>query len=108
MVIWTDDLSKLFDEHLTDDYNDPVYGVCTYFWGDERGVHVNPFGYIAIRVPGATRANIRINKCGIITRLVFFDDVCFKPDIGCYKESVRQLTNKLIGRKFKLPLIPGR
>lgn len=65
------------------------YNMYTYLW-DMGAVRWNgDVGYIAIRVPGATRGCIAVDKAYTITDVVFYDDVCF-GQIGCYEHGISE------------------
>lgn len=59
----------------------------------------------SIRFPGATRGHVIVNKNMIIKSIVLYEDTCFGNGIGCYKESVKIITDKFIGTKLELKLI---
>ncbi len=76
------------------------YNMYTYLWDMGAARWENDVGYIAIRVPGATRGYIAINKAYIITDVVFYDDVCFER-VECYHRSiVDYIKGKYIGSVF--------
>lgn len=76
------------------------YNMYTYLW-DMGAVRWNSdVGYIAIRVPGATRGCIAVDKAYTITDVVFYDDVCF-GQIGCYEHGISEyIKGKYIGSTF--------
>lgn len=76
------------------------YNMYTYLWDMGAVRWKGDVGYIAIRVPGATRGYIAINKAYIITDIVFYDDVCFER-VGCYHRSIADyIKGKYIGSVF--------
>lgn len=55
----------------------------------------------AIRVPGATRGCLYVEKeTGLISNIVFDDYTSFHEKIGCYEKSIRKLIPKWIGKKL--------
>lgn len=76
------------------------YNMYTYLWDMGAVRWKDNIGYIAIRVPGATRGYIAINKAYIITDVAFYDDVCFER-VECYHRSiVDYIKGKYIGSVF--------
>lgn len=76
------------------------YNMYTYLWDMGAVRWKDSIGYIAIRVPGATRGYIAINKAYIITDVAFYDDVCFER-VECYHRSiVDYIKGKYIGSVF--------
>lgn len=72
----------------------------TYLWKMGAVEWTDDVGYIAIRVPGATRGYIQINKDYVITNVKFYPDVCFQK-IKCYSKDIRAyIRSKYIGMKF--------
>lgn len=76
------------------------YNMYTYLWDMGAIRWKDNVGYIAIRVPGATRGHIAIDKAYVITDVVFYDDVCFER-VECYHRCiVDYIKDKYIGSKF--------
>lgn len=72
----------------------------TYLWDMGAVRWDGDVGYIAIRVPGATRGCIAVDKAYTITDVVFYDDVCF-GQIGCYEHGISEyIKGKYIGSTF--------
>lgn len=58
-------------------------------------------GYIAFRVPGATRGNIVVNAANKIIDVIFFYDMCFEGMAKCYdKAIIGYIRSKYIGAEF--------
>ena len=55
----------------------------------------------AIRVPGATRGCLYVEKeTGLISNIVFDDHTCFSENIGYYERSIKNIISKWIGKKL--------
>ncbi len=106
MTCYYNSQTKFMDNYLTDELkkiNEKwKFDVnCTSLWyGDV--FHSKGARRIAMRVPGATRGHIEIDKNNIIIDVVFYEDVAFVEDgrtnIGCYNKDIIEASKNIIGQ----------
>lgn len=86
-------------------YKDCEYNSCwrTYLWDAdvERAVQGKKT-LIAFRVPGATRGHIEVDDNLIIKDIVFYEDVCFSNNLGCYVKNAKEIIPKFLGTKLEV------
>ena len=102
---FTEDLDKrLLNSFSKDDFTKSMYK--SYLWaGDVENCLKGKDNIIAFRAPGATRGHLKVEKINselIIREIVFYESTCFSHNIGCYKESVKELIPLYIGKVLEL------
>ena len=102
---FTEDLDKhLLNCFSKDNFTKSMYK--SYLWaGDVENCLKEKDEFIAFRAPGATRGHLKVEKINndlIIREIVFYESTCFSNNIGCYKESVKELIPLYIGKVLEL------
>lgn len=90
------ELTKDMNNYLLPEYKseeDPGFALRSYLLSYKEDVYV-------IRVPGATRGYIKIDKNNVIIEVKFYDDNCFNKGWACFDKSLKEIENKYIGYKL--------
>jgi len=103
--------TKDCDAYLLPQYKDMAteFNAGTYL--HNRGVQETDektgMGYVAFRVPGATRGTIVIHQ-DIVKDISFNEDTCFSKSIGCYDPKIKEeIPAKWIGQAWKVDYVGG-
>lgn len=100
---FTEELDKY--NHVYEQFKDKEYAGCwrTYLWEpDVKNAVQGKENLVAFRVPGATRGHVKVDDNLIIQDIVFYEDTCFSHNIGCYKESIKEVIPKFLGTKLEI------
>lgn len=90
------------DKHLKDIWKEVA---------DELDLHsyITPYdenddttGVWYIRHPGATRGRVQVNEDMKILSITLTPRLCYSPELGCYKESLKGALDKFIGTTLEL------
>ena len=73
----------------------------------ETSERYNPGKVVVFRVPGATRGHLVIEN-DLVKDIIFYDETCFDPRIGCYNPKIREeIPKKWIGKEWTVPYVGG-
>lgn len=100
MTEFIGDITEFIDEYLEDSMKE-------YSWLKTYILQPETYGsdklLCAIRLPGATRGHIEVDKNNIIKEIKFYEDSCFgegKNSLSCYKKEVIKAVEKYIGQEL--------
>lgn len=90
---YINDLTKFMDSMIAINKHPKFCSAYLYIWGDNN---------IAIRFPGATRGEIKVNSDNVITDIILDDEYCFgnKQNDMRFKIELKEEIKKFIGHKI--------